>query len=79
MARTESETLSLDGHDVTISNPGKVFFADAGITKMDLVNYYLAVADGAVLGVRDRPMALKRFVDGAAGEEVVEGEPGRVE
>ena len=68
MARTESETLSLDGHDVTISNPGKVFFADAGITKMDLVNYYLAVADGAVLGVRDRPMALKRFVDGAAGE-----------
>jgi bifunctional non-homologous end joining protein LigD len=68
MARTESETLSLDGHDVTISNPGKVFFADAGITKMDLVTYYLAVADGAVLGVRDRPMALKRFVDGAAGE-----------
>jgi DNA ligase D-like protein (predicted polymerase) len=68
MARTESETLSLDGHDVTISNPGKVFFADAGITKMNLVNYYLAVADGAVLGVRDRPMALKRFVDGAAGE-----------
>jgi DNA ligase D-like protein (predicted polymerase) len=68
MARTESETLSLDGYDVTITNPGKVFFADAGITKMDLVNYYLAVADGAVLGVRDRPMALKRFVDGAAGE-----------
>ena len=68
MARAESETLSLDGHEVTISNPGKVFFADAGITKMDLVNYYLAVADGAVLGVRDRPMALKRFVDGAAGQ-----------
>jgi DNA ligase D len=68
MARAESETLFLDGHEVTISNPGKVFFADAGITKMDLVNYYLAVADGAVLGVRDRPMALKRFVDGAAGQ-----------
>ena len=68
MARSESETLSLDGHEVTISNPGKVFFADAGITKMDLVNYYLAVADGALVGVRDRPMALKRFVDGAAGE-----------
>jgi DNA ligase D-like protein (predicted polymerase) len=68
MARSESETLALDGHEVTISNPGKVFFADAGITKMDLVNYYLAVADGAVLGVRDRPMALKRFVDGAAGQ-----------
>src|SRR5918994_4829729 len=68
MARAESETLTLDGHEVTISNPGKVFFADAGITKLDMVNYYLAVADGAILGVRDRPMALKRFVDGAAGE-----------
>ncbi|HEX7195823.1 MAG TPA: non-homologous end-joining DNA ligase [Candidatus Limnocylindria bacterium] len=68
MARTESETLALDGHEVTISNPGKIFFAEAGITKMDLVRYYLAVADGALLGVRDRPMALKRFVDGAGGE-----------
>ena len=68
MARTESVTLTLDGHAVAISNPGKVFFADAAITKIDLVNYYLAVADGALLGVRDRPMALKRFVDGAGGE-----------
>jgi DNA ligase D-like protein (predicted polymerase) len=68
MARIESETLILDGHEVTISNPGKVFFADAGITKIDLVRYYIAVADGALVGVRDRPMALKRFVDGAAGE-----------
>ncbi len=68
MARAESETLSLHGHEVTISNPGKVFFADAGITKLDLVRYYLAVADGALVGVRDRPMALKRFVDGAGGE-----------
>ena len=68
MARAESETLSLDGHEVTISNPGKLFFADGGITKLDLVNYYLAVADGALLGVRDRPMALKRFVDGAGGD-----------
>jgi bifunctional non-homologous end joining protein LigD len=68
MARGESQTLALDGHEVTISNPNKLFFADAGITKLDMVNYYLAVADGALLGVRDRPMALKRFVDGAAGE-----------
>ena len=68
MARSESETLTLDGHEVTISNPGKIFFADAGITKIDLVRYYLAVADGALVGVRDRPMALKRFVDGAGGE-----------
>src|SRR6187200_1281500 len=68
MAPAESETLPLDGHEVTITNPGKIFFADAGITKLDLVRYYLAVADGAILGVRDRPMALKRFVDGADGE-----------
>jgi bifunctional non-homologous end joining protein LigD len=68
MARAESEILSLDGHEVTITNPGKLFFADAGITKLDLVHYYLAVADGAIVGVRDRPMALKRFVDGADGE-----------
>ncbi|MBA2263260.1 MAG: DNA primase, partial [Chloroflexi bacterium] len=68
MVRSESETLTLDGHEVSISNPGKIFFADAGISKLDLVHYYLAVADGALLGVRDRPMALKRFVDGAAGE-----------
>lgn len=68
MARTEYETLTLDGHEVRISNPGKLFFADAGITKLDLVEYYLAVGDGALLGVHDRPMALKRFVDGADGE-----------
>jgi DNA ligase D-like protein (predicted polymerase) len=68
MAKSESTTLELDGHEVTISNPGKVFFASAGITKLELVEYYLAVADGALVGVADRPMALKRFVDGAEGE-----------
>jgi DNA ligase D-like protein (predicted polymerase) len=64
----EREVLDLDGHEVTISNPGKVFFEEAGITKIDLVRYYLAVADGALRGVADRPMAMKRFVNGAAGE-----------
>jgi len=68
MARRESETLALDGHEVTISNPSKLFFPEAGISKLELVEYYLAVADGTLLGVRDRPMALKRFVEGAAGE-----------
>jgi bifunctional non-homologous end joining protein LigD len=60
--------LEIDGHEVTISNPGKVFFPQAGVTKLALVEYYLAVADGAIRGVRDRPMALKRFPDGAAGQ-----------
>ena len=68
MAKSESMVLELDGHEVTISNPGKLFFREAGITKLDLVEYYLAVGPGALLGVFDRPMALKRFVDGAEGE-----------
>jgi len=68
MAKSESRILELDGHEVTISNPGKLFFREAGITKLDLVEYYLAVGPGALLGVFDRPMALKRFVDGAEGE-----------
>jgi bifunctional non-homologous end joining protein LigD len=56
------------GQEVTVSNPDKVFFPRTGHTKMDLVRYYLAVADGAVRGVDGRPMALKRFVNGAEGE-----------
>ena len=56
------------GREVTVSNPDKVFFPRTGHTKMDLVRYYLAVADGAVRGVDGRPMALKRFVNGAEGE-----------
>jgi bifunctional non-homologous end joining protein LigD len=62
------ETLQVAGHEVTISNPDKVYFPRAGHTKLDLVNYYLAVADGALRGAGGRPMALKRFVDGAEGE-----------
>jgi bifunctional non-homologous end joining protein LigD len=62
------EILTIDGHEVTISNPGKVFFPAAGHTKLDLVRFYLAVADGAIRGVAQRPMALKRFPNGADGE-----------
>ena len=68
MAADESVRMELDGYEVTITNPGKVFFPDTGLTKLDLVEYYLAVADGALRGVRDRPMALKRFVNGIGGE-----------
>jgi len=56
------------GREVPVSNPDKVFFPRTGHTKIDLVRYYLAVADGAVRGVYGRPMALKRFVNGAEGE-----------
>jgi bifunctional non-homologous end joining protein LigD len=65
---TEREVLTIGGHEVTISNPRKVYFPETGHTKLDLVNYYLAVADGALRGAGGRPMALKRFVDGAAGQ-----------
>ena len=68
MAKSEAVEMELDGHRVTISNPGKLFFREAAITKLELVEYYLTVGSGALLGVRDRPMALKRFVDGAEGE-----------
>ena len=68
MPADASVQLEVDGFEVAISNPGKLFFEHAGITKLDMVNYYLAVAPGALRGVMDRPMALKRFVHGAAGE-----------
>jgi DNA ligase D-like protein (predicted polymerase) len=60
--------LQVDGHTVSITNPEKVFFAERGYTKMDLVNYYIAVAEGALRGVYKRPMVLKRFVNGAAAD-----------
>jgi DNA ligase D-like protein (predicted polymerase) len=65
---TRKEALRIGDREVSISNPDKVYFPEAGYTKLDLVNFYLAVGDGALRGVRARPMALKRFVDGIAGE-----------
>src|SRR5947209_17912908 len=62
------ETLEVAGREVTISNPEKVFFSQTGHTKLDLVRYYLAVAEGALRGAGGRPMALKRYPNGAAGE-----------
>src|SRR3954470_3434017 len=65
---SRKEALEIAGREVSISNPDKIYFPDAGYTKMDLVSYYLAVADGALRGAGDRPMALKRFVDGITKE-----------
>src|SRR5262249_9712445 len=58
----------VDGQDVTITNPQKVYFPAVGITKLDLVRYYLAVADGALRACGGRPMALKRYVNGVDGQ-----------
>ena len=63
-----SEVLQLDGRDVTITNPDKVFFPDLGVTKLDLVRYWLAVAPGALTGCRARPTLLKRHPNGVAGD-----------
>jgi DNA ligase D-like protein (predicted polymerase) len=60
--------LEIAGREVAISNPDKVFFPATRSTKLDLVRYYLAVAEGALRGVAGRPMALKRYVNGAEGE-----------
>ena len=63
------EVLSLEGHEVIISNPDKLYFSSqARISKLDLVRYYLSVAPGALAGIRDRPIVLKSFVNGAEAE-----------
>jgi bifunctional non-homologous end joining protein LigD len=62
------EIVEVAGREVPVSNPGKIYFPRTGHTKLDLVRYYLSVADGALRGVAGRPMVLKRFVNGAEGE-----------
>ena len=68
VAKPKKAILVLDGHEVTVSNPEKIYFPKAGITKLELVQYYLAVAEGALRGVARRPMILKRFVNGVEAE-----------
>jgi DNA ligase D-like protein (predicted polymerase) len=61
-------TLEVAGREVTVTNPDKVYFPAAGIHKIDVVRYYLSVADGALAGTFGRPMALKRYVNGIEGQ-----------
>lgn len=67
-AKTEAEILGIEGHEVRISSPGKIVFPQPGITKLDVVRYYLSVADGALRGAGGRPMVLKRFPKGIDAE-----------
>jgi DNA ligase D-like protein (predicted polymerase) len=63
------EVLSIEGREVQITHPDKPYFsAQAKVSKIELVRYYLSVAPGALAGIRDRPIVLKRFVNGAEGE-----------
>ncbi|HEX9527449.1 MAG TPA: DNA primase small subunit domain-containing protein, partial [Streptosporangiaceae bacterium] len=60
------EILEVAGRTVPVSNPDKIYFPQTGHTKLDVIRYYLTVAEGALRGVAGRPMILKRFVHGIA-------------
>ncbi|HYF18368.1 MAG TPA: non-homologous end-joining DNA ligase [Ramlibacter sp.] len=63
-----STVLTVAGHEVTVTNPDKILFPDAGLTKLDLVHYYAEVAEGALRGAGGRPCILVRYPDGVGGE-----------
>jgi DNA ligase D len=69
---TKSPAIEVDAgeHTVRVSNPDRVYFPELGLTKLDLVNYYLSVGDGIVRALRERPCMLHRFPDGLAGDKV---------
>src|SRR5438105_5803791 len=69
MRKEAVELLSIEGREVRITHPDKLYFSrQTKLSKLDVVRYYLAVAPGALAGIRDRPLVLKRFVNGAEGE-----------
>ena len=69
MSGRDAEVLSIDGREVRVTHPDKLYFSkQVQVTKLDLVRYYLSVAPGALQGIRDRPIVLKRFVNGAEAE-----------
>jgi DNA primase len=62
----DAEVLTVAGREVRVTHPHKPYFwKQLKLTKLDIVRYYLSVADGALLGIVDRPIVLKRFVNGA--------------
>jgi DNA ligase D-like protein (predicted polymerase) len=64
-----AEILSIDGREVRVTHPEKLYFSkQVRLSKLDIVRYYLAVSPGALAGIQDRPIVLKRFVNGAEGE-----------
>src|SRR5438093_13207621 len=70
MAKEEEvEVLAIEGREVRITHPSKPYFSrEVKLSKLDLVRYYLSIAPGALAGICDRPIVLKRFVDGAEGQ-----------
>jgi len=67
--KDDFEVLSIEGREVRVTHPAKAYFSrETKLSKLDLVRYYLSIAPGALAGIRDRPIVLKRFVNGAEGE-----------
>jgi bifunctional non-homologous end joining protein LigD len=67
-AKGEHAVVETGGRELRVSNPGKLYFPQAGLTKMDLVNYYLACEEAVVRHLRERPTVMKRWVDGVEGK-----------
>jgi bifunctional non-homologous end joining protein LigD len=67
-AKKKKIALEIGGREILVSSPDKLYFPDAGLTKLDLVQYYVAVAEGALRGAGDRPNVMKRWVEGIKGE-----------
>jgi DNA ligase D-like protein (predicted polymerase) len=67
-SKTKPVILDVGGREVSVSNPDKVYFPEAGITKLEVVEYYRAVAEGALRGAGGRPNVLVRYADGIHGE-----------
>jgi bifunctional non-homologous end joining protein LigD len=66
--KAEHATVEVSGHELRVSNPGKLFFPERGLTKLDLVNYYVECEQAVVRHLRDRPTVMKRWVDGVQGK-----------
>ena len=67
-SKSERVVLDVAGREVTVTNPGKVYFPEAGVTKLEVVQYYLSVAEGALRGAGGRPNVLVRYANGIHGE-----------
>jgi len=66
--KAEPATVDVCGHELRVSNPGKLFFPECKLTKLDLVDYYVECQEAVVRGLRERPTVMKRWVDGVQGE-----------
>jgi bifunctional non-homologous end joining protein LigD len=73
----DAEVIAVDGREIRVTNPEKVFFPQPGLTKLDVVRYFAAVGSGAVTGARDRPTTLHRFPDGVRGESFYQKRVGK--